>query len=97
MSEGPDGDRASRPERLRAALAPLAPITLEITDDSHRHRNHAGAADGRGHFRLRVVSDRFDGMSRIKRHQLVYSLVGDLMKTDIHALQVDAKTPQEVT
>ncbi|MEO0421016.1 MAG: BolA family protein [Pseudomonadota bacterium] len=91
-----DSARDSRPTRLREALEPLAAVTLEIVDDSHRHRNHPGAADGRGHFRVRVVSERFEGLTRIKRHQLVYSLVDELMKTDIHALQVDAKTPQEV-
>ena len=90
-------DRSTRQERLREALASLAPISLEITDDSHRHRHHPGAADGRGHFRVRIVSERFEGLPRLKRHQLVFTAVGDLMQTDIHALQIDAKTSAENT
>lgn len=87
----------SRVTRLRAALAPLNATSIEITDDSHRHRNHPGAADGRGHFQVEVVSTQFEGLSRIQRHQLVYSLVGEMMQTDVHALQIKALTPQETT
>lgn len=84
-----------RIEKLHAALSALEPLSLEVEDDSHRHRHHPGAADGRGHFKVTVVSDRFEGLNRIRRHQLVYQVVGDLMKTDIHALQVTALTPSE--
>ncbi|MEM9384614.1 MAG: BolA family protein [Pseudomonadota bacterium] len=91
-----DTSQDTRPARLREALGALAPVALDVIDDSHRHRNHPGAADGRGHFRVRIVSEQFEGLNRIKRHQLVFSLVDELMKTDIHALQIDAKTPSEV-
>jgi BolA protein len=86
-----------RQAALRGRLAPLGPIQLEIADDSHRHRNHPGAADGRGHFRVRIVSAEFDGLTRLQRHQLVFSMVGDLMKSDIHALQVIALAPGEAS
>ena len=79
-------------ERLRAALAPL---DIEVTDESHLHRGHAGARDGRGHFRVRVISRRFAGLNRIERHRLVYEALGDLMQTDIHALAVSALTEEE--
>ncbi len=79
-------------ERLRAALAPL---DIEVTDESHLHRGHAGARDGRGHFRVRVISRRFAGLNRIERHRLVYEALGDLMHTDIHALAVSALTEEE--
>lgn len=80
-------------ERLSAALAP---VTLAIADDSHRHAGHAGAADGRGHFRVRIVSDAFVGMSSLARHRAVYDALGELMRTDIHALAIEARTPDEL-
>jgi len=73
--------------RLEQAFAPDA---LEIIDDSHRHAGHAGAKDGRGHFRVRIVSQRFAGTKTLERHRMVYAALGTLMQTDIHALSVDA-------
>ncbi len=80
---------------LQARLATLAPQTLEITDDSHRHAGHAGAREG-GHYRLLIVSRQFCGRSTLARHRLVYDAVGDLMRNGIHALVIDAKTPDEL-
>jgi BolA protein len=67
--------------------------SLEIEDQSHLHAGHAGAKDGKGHFRVMLVADEFAGLSPIKRHQLVYAAVGDMMNTDIHALIIDAQPP----
>ncbi|TDJ41876.1 MAG: BolA family transcriptional regulator [Gammaproteobacteria bacterium] len=67
--------------------------SLEIEDQSHLHAGHAGAKDGKAHFRLMIVADEFAGLSPIKRHQLVYAAVGDMMNTDIHALIIDARPP----
>lgn len=78
--------------RLEAAFAPLE---LEVIDDSHHHIGHAGAADGRGHYRVRVVSAAFAGMSPVARHRAVYAAVGDMMQTDIHALSIQASPPAE--
>lgn len=87
----------SRLQRLEARLrAALAPVELEITDDSHLHAGHAGAADGRGHFSVAIVSAQFAGLPTVKRHRLVYEAVGDLMTTDIHALSILALAPGEV-
>ncbi|MGO4263640.1 MULTISPECIES: BolA family protein [Lysobacter] len=95
MSAGPL-PREQRVEAIRVAIeAALAPSALEIEDESHRHAGHAGAQDGRGHFRVAVVSDAFAGLSPIARHRAVYAAVGDLMNTDIHALAISAKTPDE--
>jgi BolA family transcriptional regulator, general stress-responsive regulator len=77
--------------RLRAALAPLA---LDIRDDSARHAGHAGAREG-GHFHVTVVSERFTGLQRLARHRLVYHCLTDLMQRGIHALAIDAKAPGE--
>jgi BolA protein len=79
-------------EKLEAALAPTA---LEIVDDSKRHAGHAGARDGRGHFNVSIVSERFAGAKRLERHRMIYAALGDLMQTDIHALSVVALTPAE--
>jgi BolA protein len=79
-------------QRLKAALDPSE---LEITDESHLHRGHAGARDGRGHFRVRIVSNRFAGLRPLERHRLVYEAIGDLMRSDIHALAVAAVTEDE--
>lgn len=87
---------AGRVERIRARLEKsLAPAELDVIDESHLHAGHAGARDGRGHFRVRVVSDRFLGLKPLQRHRLVYDAVGDLMETDIHALAVSAITADE--
>jgi BolA protein len=79
-------------ERLEAEFAPSA---LEVIDDSHRHAGHAGAKDGRGHFRVTIVAERFAGAKTIERHRMVYAAMGDLMQTDIHALSVTAIAPSE--
>ena len=82
-------------EEIRAALqAALAPVTLEVQDDSHLHAGHAGAREGR-HFSLRIVSDRFNGLSRVARHRLVYDSLHDLIPRGIHALAIDARAPGE--
>jgi BolA protein len=85
-----------RVEAIRQRLtASLAPIVLEIADESHRHAGHAGARDGRGHFRVHVVSAAFAGKAPLARHRLIYAALGDLMQTDIHALAIDAHAPDE--
>ena len=89
------GDRATRAARLTAALQCLAPTRLEVTDDSHKHAGHEGARDGRGHFSVVVVSEAFVGVLPLARHRKVYSAVGSMMETDIHALAIRALTPEE--
>jgi BolA family transcriptional regulator, general stress-responsive regulator len=86
----------TRLERLtnRLNLA-FAPEQLDVVDDSHRHAGHAGAADGRGHFTVLLVSSTFAGLGTLKRHRLVYEAVGDMMATDIHALSIQALAPGE--
>ncbi len=79
-----------RVETIRQRLmAALAPTELEIIDESHLHKGHAGARDGRGHFRVRIASRQFQGLRPIRCHRLVYTAVGDLMQTDIHALSIE--------
>jgi len=81
---------------IRARLqAALSPESLQVQDEGHMHVGHEGAKDGRGHFRVLVVSDHFRGKTLIQRHRLIYQAMGDLMQTDIHALAIDAYTPDE--
>lgn len=89
---------SDRIERLRARLqAALSPTVIEIIDDSHKHVGHAGARDGRGHFTVRVISERFAGLRPLARHRLIYDATGDLFETDIHALSIQALTPEELS
>jgi BolA protein len=88
--------REQRPAAIRAALeAALAPEALEIVDESHKHAGHAGARDGRGHFRVDIVSAAFAGVLPLARHRKVYAALGTLMETDIHALSIHARAPGE--
>lgn len=80
-------------QRLRAALAPLH---LEIVDDSASHAGHAGAREsGGGHYNVTIVSAAFAGRNLIERHRLVYGALGELMHKDIHALSLQALSPDE--
>jgi BolA protein len=81
---------------LRARLtAALHPTEIEIIDESARHAGHAGAASGGGHYILHIVSDAFAGKNLIQRHRLVYDAVGDMMHSEIHALSIQARSPDE--
>ncbi len=85
-----------RRERIEAKLTEgLAPTHIEVIDESHLHAGHAGARDGAGHYRAVLVSDRFEGLSRVKRQQLVYGLLDGLMGPEIHALSMQTLTPSE--
>lgn len=86
---------SDRQTRIRAALEQLQPSALELVDESHKHAGHEGARDGRGHFRVRIVSSQFAGKAPLARHRLVYAAMGDLMNTDIHALAIEARAPEE--
>lgn len=87
---------SERVDQIRRRLeASLSPAELEVIDESHLHIGHPGARDGRGHFRVRIVSDVFHGLPRLARHRRVYAAVGDLMKTDIHALNIEALSTNE--
>lgn len=85
----------SRVQRIRDALQALRPLDLVLRDDSHRHAGHAGARDGRGHFSISIVSASFRGQSALNRHKAVYAALAGLLETDIHALAIQAKTPEE--
>jgi len=86
---------AASVEDIRAKLtAALQPQSLEVIDEGHLHIGHAG--EGSGHFRVRVVSAAFAGKSAIERHRMVYAALDELMGRGIHALTIEAKTPDGV-
>jgi BolA protein len=70
----------------------LAPQCLEVIDESHLHRGHAGAKTGKGHFAVIIEAAAFSGLNRLAQHRLVYEALGDLMETDIHALRLVCRT-----
>ena len=83
---------AERIERMRERLTTkLHPTHLEIIDESHLHVGHAGARDGKGHFRVRITSPRLKGLRPLQRHRLIYDALGDMMDTDIHALSIEVR------
>ena len=87
----------SRTAMIRERLArELTPESLEIIDESAKHAGHAGAASGGGHFIVHIVANAFRDKTLIQRHRLVYDAVGDIMHREIHALSIQAKTPDEV-
>jgi sulfur transfer protein SufE/stress-induced morphogen len=80
-------------------LQKLNPTKLQVHDDSLEHAGHVGAKGLRSsetHFSVYIVSDAFNGLSLVKRHQLVYTLLGQELKEGLHALRIQAKTPSEV-
>jgi len=79
---------------VQALTSRLDPVALELVDDSAAHAGHAGAREG-SHFKLRIVSARFAGLPRISRHRLVYDALRPWMAEGVHALAIDARTPDE--
>lgn len=86
----------NRTQQIQACLnMAFQPTQLDIIDDSHQHAGHAGARSG-GHFTVHIVSPEFAGKTLIQRHRMVYEALSTLMSSEIHALSIQAKTPDEV-
>lgn len=82
-------------EQIEAALRrALNPQSLDVIDDSHRHAGHRGAREGR-HFTVRLVASAFTGRTRVARHRLVYDALRDLIPAGIHALAIEARSPDD--
>ena len=80
---------------LRQRLAPLKPQRLELVDETAAHAGHAGAQGGARHYRLLIVSPDFTGKSPLLRHRMICHAIGDLMRSRIHALSIQALAPGE--
>jgi len=84
-------------EAIRARLAQLEPLALDLVDESETHRGHAGyRAGGNTHWRVSIVSPRFAGQPTVARHRMVYQALGSLMQDPIHALAITARSPEEM-
>ena len=84
---------SNRAQRITLALQSLGPITINLIDDSHKHASHVEhlgeqAGLGETHFHLTLVSEKFEGLSRIDRQRLVNDLLSDEFKNGLHALQM---------
>lgn len=87
---------AERIDMIRTRLErELQPATLEIIDESAKHAGHAGAASGGGHFIVNITAAAFQDKTPIQRHRQVYDALGDIMHSEIHALSIQARTPEE--
>jgi stress-induced morphogen len=70
----------------------LEPTYLEVINESHMHNVPKGSET---HFKVVIVAERFDGVSSVKRHQLVYGALSDEMKSGVHALAITSRSPAE--
>jgi BolA protein len=74
----------------------LNPSELAVTDESEKHRGHAGWREGgETHFRLYIVSEAFSGKGRVDRHRLVNEVLKGAFDRGLHALAIQAKAPGE--
>ena len=84
-------------QAMRTRLAALQPVSLELRDESNEHAGHAGSRpSGGSHWQLTIVSEAFRGQSAVARHRMVYEALGDLMKSDVHALKIEAFAPEQL-
>jgi BolA protein len=87
---------SNRVEQIRALLQDrLQPLELTVLDESAAHAGHAGAAGGAGHFRARIVSTRFCGLTLVQRHRLVHDALAPLFESQIHALALQTICPDD--
>lgn len=82
-------------ERIAKVLGEaLAPASLDVIDESHLHKGHAGARPGgETHYRVRITSEAFRGKSRIEMHRTINSLLAAELSAGVHALAIEAKAP----
>ena len=84
------------PARIERILRErFQPLHFELRDDSHKHVGHAGATSGGGHFHVVIVTQAFEGKTRLEQHRLVNEAVGDLFGHEIHALGLTTRAPSE--
>lgn len=86
----------SRLTRIQVRLeTAFAPARVSVRDDSALHSGHPGARGGAGHFAVRIESDAFAGRNPLQRHRMVYEALAEMMPSDIHALIIEAISPDD--
>lgn len=78
--------------RIEDKLSSLEPVHLTVENESHRHNV---PADSETHFKVTLVSERFDGLMPVKRHQRIYATLADELSGPVHALALHLYTPAE--
>ena len=90
----PPGPMAAEMTRLLEAA--FAPNKLDVSNDSAKHRGHAGDdGSGESHFTLTIESAAFAGKSRLERQRMVNAALGDIPGDRVHALAIKARAPGE--
>ncbi|MCF8475047.1 MAG: BolA family transcriptional regulator [Emcibacter sp.] len=80
-------------EKLKKALTVSK---IEVIDESYKHAGHAGAREGgESHFKLFIIASDFQGKNRVMRQREIYRILKDEMAGPIHALSIDARSPEE--
>ena len=69
----------------------FSPTLLNVIDESHKHIGHQGNQNNGGHYKVEIISDKFEGMNAIQKHRLIYQCLEDMIPIEIHALSIDAK------
>lgn len=82
----------SRQARIEEKLQSLEPTVLEVVNESHMHSVPQGSET---HFKVVIVSKRFEGQPLVARHRLVYEALGDELRAGLHALAITSKSPTE--
>ncbi|HEY4274350.1 MAG TPA: BolA family protein [Rhizomicrobium sp.] len=82
-------------------VAEFSPSLLQVQDDSARHAGHSGAtrddgSHGETHFSVRIVSEKFAGLSRVERQRQVFTVLSEEMAGPVHALSLSALSPAEI-
>lgn len=87
----------NRSERILSILTQeLQPSHIELHDNSHKHIGHAGASpDGETHYHLSIACPQFRGMTRVKTHQAILTLLKSEFDSGLHALSIEAKATLE--
>jgi BolA family transcriptional regulator, general stress-responsive regulator len=87
----------SMKDRIEARLTQgLAPVALDVVDESDMHTGHAGAREGgQTHYRVYIVAEGFVGKSKVQRHRMVYALLKDEFADGVHALALQTLAPGE--
>lgn len=86
----------ARTRLLETLTEALQPLSLEVVDESHHHAGHGGwRPEGETHFRVKVVSATFVGKTRLQRHRIVNDLAAGELKAGLHALAIEARSPEE--
>lgn len=80
-------------ERLTSVLSPES---IEVIDESHKHAGHAGAKSGKGHFEVNIVAVGFTDQNLVTRHRMIYQALDEIMENEIHALSINAYSPEEI-